>query len=150
MGAKKAGIKKGDVIISLDNIKIGKFSDLSGYLSSKRPGDQISVGLLRNNKKINLNVILEKNTNVSFLGMQINNTTQEELDNLDLTHGVKILNNRNGSLYRMGIREGYILSEINSSPIKNTDDLKSITSNTKINQMIFYTPDGEKERLIFE
>jgi hypothetical protein len=50
----------------------------------------------------------------------------------------------------MGIREGYILSEINSSPIKNTDDLKSITSNTKINQMIFYTPDGEKERLIFE
>ena len=150
MGAKKAGIKKGDVIISLDNIKIGKFADLSGYLSSKRPGDQISVGLLRNNKKINLNVILEKNTNVSFLGMQINNTTQEELDNLDLTHGVKILNNRNGSLYRMGIREGYILSEINSSPIKNTDDLKSITSNTKINQMIFYTPDGEKERLIFE
>ena len=77
-------------------------------------------------------------------------TTQEELDNLDLTHGVKILNNRNGSLYRMGIREGYILSEINSSPIKNTDDLKSITSNTKINQMIFYTPDGEKDRLIFE
>jgi serine protease Do len=150
MGAKKAGIKKGDVIISLDNIKIGKFADLSGYLSSKRPGDQISVGLLRNNKKINLNVILEKNTNVSFLGMQINNTTQEELDNLDLTHGVKILNNRNGSLYRMGIREGYILSEINSSPIKNTDDLKSITSNTKINQMIFFTPDGEKERLIFE
>ena len=150
MGAKKAGIKKGDVIISLDNIKIGKFADLSGYLSSKRPGDQISVGLLRNNEKINLNVILEKNTNVSFLGMQINNTTQEELDNLDLTHGVKILNNRNGSLYRMGIREGYILSEINSSPIKNTDDLKSITSNTKINQMIFYTPDGEKERLIFE
>ena len=150
MGAKKAGIKKGDVIISLDNIKIGKFADLSGYLSSKRPGDQISVGLLRNNKKINLNVILEKNTNVSFLGMQINNTTQEELDNLDLTHGVKILNNRNGSLYRMGIREGYILSEINSTPIKNTDDLKSITSNTKINQMIFFTPEGEKERLIFE
>ena len=74
-----------------------------GYLSSKRPGDQISVGLLRNNKKINLNVILEKNTNVSFLGMQINNTTQEELDNLDLTHGVKILNNRNG----YSIQNGY-------------------------------------------
>ena len=37
MGAARAGIKKGDVIISLDNMKIEKFSDLSGYLSTKRP-----------------------------------------------------------------------------------------------------------------
>ena len=50
----------------------------------------------------------------------------------------------------MGIREGYVLTEINSITIENTDDLSSINSNTKINQMIFYSPEGEKERLIFE
>ena len=150
MGAAKSGIKKGDVIVSLDNIQIVKFSDLSGYLSTKRPGDNISVGIIRDNNKINLNVILEKNTNVSFLGMQLKNMSKEELKELDLSNGIKVLNNRNGSLYRMGIREGYVLTEINSISIENTDDLSSINSNTKINQMIFYSPEGEKERLIFE
>ena len=42
------------------------------------------------------------------------------------------------------------LTEINSITIENTDDLSSINSNTKINQMIFYSPEEEKERLIFE
>lgn len=150
MGAAKAGIVKGDVIISLDNIKIEKFSDLSGYLSTKRPGDIISVGLIRDTAKLNLNVVLEKNTNISFLGMQLRDMSIEELEEIDLSHGVKVSNNRNSSLYRMGIREGYILTEINSISIKKTDDLSLINSNTKINQMIFFSPEGEKERLIFE
>ena len=150
MGAAKAGIVKGDVIISLDNIKIEKFSDLSGYLSTKRPGDKISVGLIRDNAILNLNVVLEKNTNISFLGMQLRDMSIEELEEIDLSHGVKVSNNRNSSLYRMGIREGYILTEINSISIKKTDDLSLINSNTKINQMIFFSPEGEKERLIFE
>jgi len=117
MGAAKAGIVKGDVIISLDNIKIEKFSDLSGYLSTKRPGDIISVGLIRDTAKLNLNVVLEKNTNISFLGMQLRDMS---------------------------------ITEINSISIKKTDDLSLINSNTKINQMIFFSPEGEKERLIFE
>ena len=58
MGAAKSGIKKGDVIVSLDNIQIVKFSDLSGYLSTKRPGDNISVGIIRDYNKINLNGII--------------------------------------------------------------------------------------------
>jgi len=82
--------------------------------------------------------------------MQLKNMSKEELKELDLSNGIKVLNNRNGSLYRMGIREGYVLTEINSISIENTDDLSSINSNTKINQMIFYSPEGEKERLIFE
>ena len=94
--------------------------------------------------------VLEKNTNISFLGMQLRDMSIEELEEIDLSHGVKVSNNRNSSLYRMGIREGYILTEINSISIKKTDDLSLINSNTKINQMIFFSPEGEKERLIFE
>ena len=36
MGAYNAGIKEGDVLISVDEIKIKKFSDLTGYLESKK------------------------------------------------------------------------------------------------------------------
>ena len=150
MGASKAGIIKGDVIISLDNIKIEKFSDLSGYLSTKRPGDKISVGIIRENKNIKLNVTLEKNKYVNFLGMQLKNMTDEELETYKITYGVKVSNLRNSSLYRMGIKQDYVLTEINNQQIKKTEDLSSFNSSMKINQMIFVSPNGEKERLIFE
>jgi Do/DeqQ family serine protease len=150
MGAAKAGIEKGDVILSLDKLKIAKFSDLSGYLSTKRPGDIVLVGLIRNTIKLNLKVKLEKNENIEFIGMQLKNMSNEELDKFNIENGVKVLNHRNNSLYRMGIKPGYVLTEINGKNIKSTNDLSGFNSDTKINQMTFISPEGEKEKLIFE
>ena len=93
---------------------------------------------------------LEKNNNVSFLGMQLKNMTENELESYKIIHGVKISSLRNSSLYRMGVKPGYALTEINNKEIKKTEDLLNFNSNTKINQMIFVNPNGEKERLIFE
>ena len=101
MGAAIAGVEKGDVIISLDGIKIAKFSDLSGYLSTKRPGDVVSVGLMRKNNKLNLNVKLEKNENVDFYGMQLKNMSNDELNDMGIENGIRVLNHRNNTLYRM-------------------------------------------------
>jgi hypothetical protein len=50
----------------------------------------------------------------------------------------------------MGIKQNYALTEINNQEIKKTDDLLNFNSSMKINQMIFVSPSGEKERLIFE
>jgi hypothetical protein len=50
----------------------------------------------------------------------------------------------------MGVKTGYALTEINNTQIKKTEDLLNFNSSMKINQMIFVTPSGEKERLIFE
>jgi len=150
MGAATAGIKKGDIILSLDKLDITKFSDLSGYLSTKRPGDIILVGIVRNNIEIKLKVILEKNENIEFYGMQLKNMSKEELEVLGLKNGVKVLNHRNNTLYRMGISPGYILTEINGELIKNTKDILSLESEIKINQITFVSPEGEKEKLIFE
>ena len=150
MGAATAGIKKGDIILSLDKLDITKFSDLSGYLSTKRPGDIILVGIVRNNIEMKLKVILEKNENIEFYGMQLKNMSKEELEVLGLKNGVKVLNHRNNTLYRMGISPGYILTEINGELIKNTKDILSLESEIKINQITFVSPEGEKEKLIFE
>ena len=150
MGAAIAGVEKGDVIISLDGIKIAKFSDLSGYLSTKRPGDVVSVGLMRKNNKLNLNVKLEKNENVDFYGMQLKNMSSDELNDMGIENGIRVLNHRNNTLYRMGVTPGYILIEINGEKISNTSDLSSFDGNVKINQMTFISPDGDRERLIFE
>ena len=150
MGAALAGIKNGDVILSLDKLEINKFSDLSGYLSTKRPGDEVLVGIVRNNETIKLKVTLEKNENVEFYGMQLKNMSKEELKDLDLNYGVRVLNHRNNTLYRMGIAPGYVLTEINGEEIKNTAEISGLEKKLKINQITFVSPQGEKEKLIFE
>ncbi len=62
-GADNAGLQKGDIIKSVDDVKINRFSDLSGYLSSKRPGDEVIVKYIRDKKLITASVTLKKDSN---------------------------------------------------------------------------------------
>jgi len=62
-GAGSAGLIKGDIIKSVDGFKINKFSDLSGYLSSKRPGDKVEVNYVRDGKLKTAVVTLKKSSN---------------------------------------------------------------------------------------
>ena len=62
-GADSAGLTRGDIIKSVDGFKINRFSDLSGYLSSKRPGDKVEVNYVREGKLKTAIVILKKSSN---------------------------------------------------------------------------------------
>lgn len=66
-GADKAGIKEGDIIKKLDNIKISKFSDLSGYIASKRPNDVIKVAIERDGKALTLPVTCIKTKPIALM-----------------------------------------------------------------------------------
>ena len=59
MGAKEAGIKTGDIIVKVDEVQIKSFSDLTGYLGSKRPNEKVEVTYLRNSKKIKFQLLLK-------------------------------------------------------------------------------------------
>ena len=52
--------KRGDIIKEIDGIKINKFSDLSGHLSTKRPGDKVNVIYSRENQLNRTIVTLKK------------------------------------------------------------------------------------------
>ena len=62
-GADISGLQKGDIIKSIDDVKINRFSDLSGYLSSKRPGDKVKVKYIRDEELITASVTLKKSSN---------------------------------------------------------------------------------------
>ena len=62
-GAGSAGLTRGDIIKSVDGFKINRFSDLSGYLSSKRPGDKVEVNYVRDGKLKTTIVTLKKSSN---------------------------------------------------------------------------------------
>lgn len=50
-GAEKAGLKKGDVITKIDDVKIEEPDDLSKKVRSHKPGDKVSVTYLRDGKQ---------------------------------------------------------------------------------------------------
>tara|TARA_Y100000816_G_C25692023_1_gene366012 strand:- start:150 stop:578 length:429 start_codon:yes stop_codon:yes gene_type:complete len=142
-------MRNGDIILQIDDVQITKFSDLSGYLNSKRPGDNLNVTIDREGKIIDLNVSLKVSTYVQFYGMQLKNSNKKYLENLNIENGLTVVVNRNSTLYRMGIRPGYVLTEINEKSIGSTTDLRSFEKEN-IYQISFIDLDGNKERLIFD
>lgn len=57
--ADKAGIRKGDVLISVDGVELDKVTDLRRYIYEKEVGDTVSFIINRNNRIENLKVELK-------------------------------------------------------------------------------------------
>jgi len=152
-GAEKAGLKEGDIIIRLDDIKIRKFSDLSGYISSKNPGDIVDVTYIRDGLMENSKVTLEKYEfyNIKQVGIEVINTTKEDLENFGVDGGVKISKVQNESMIAENL-VGVLINEANGEPVKNIDDLKSILNNSnpyKPLSLNFVAPNGESKTYVF-
>jgi len=56
--AAKAGIKAGDVLISLQDKPLSSFAELRAKVSTAGPGITVKIGLLRNGKPMDVNVTL--------------------------------------------------------------------------------------------
>lgn len=140
-GAQKAGIKSGDIIKKLDNVEISKFSDLSGYLKTKRPNDIIKVEILRDKEIKSIPVTLSKSDIISidFIDMELRNIPQKFKNNTDITDGVVVQSNKNEYLYsKLGIQRGYIITGINDIPIKTLEDLSYFVSKFGSDQKIIF------------
>ena len=149
MGAYEAGIKEKDVIIKVDNADIKKFSDLTGYLNTKRPGDIVNVTVIRNSEVLNFEVKLKKTPYVLFYGMRVRNMNENETKKFNGQNGLVISNLQNNRLYSRGIETGDILISINGNSIYDKEDLNKIELNS-IFELEFMNKNGEKMRFIFE
>lgn len=49
--SKTSGLKVGDIITKVDNISINKMSELRSYIYTKKPGDEVSLTILRNKRE---------------------------------------------------------------------------------------------------
>lgn len=152
-GAYKAGLKEGDIIVKLDNIKIRKFSDLSGFISSKNPGDQVSVTYIRNNQIKTTNVVLEKYEfyRIREVGLEVINATEQDLTDFGLTHGVKISKVLNEKMITEKFT-GLIIDEVNNEPVKNIDELKNVIDKHDPYEPLsirFNAPNGESKTYVF-
>ena len=99
-GAEKAGLLKGDIIVKLDEQKVSTFADLSGYISTKRPGDKVEVTYIRDGKNKTVPVILSKNElfGTEFKGIELENLEAADKKKFNLDYGVKIKSLTNSNL----------------------------------------------------
>lgn len=114
-GAKSAGLQSGDIIKKINNVKISKYSELSGQLKAKRPGEFVDVTVDREGDIITKKVKLSKrDVYVSRnFGVILKDLNKKELKSLSIDKGVKITRNVNRALDYYGVEEGYILISIN-------------------------------------
>ena len=152
-GADKSGIKKGDIIMGIDGIKIGKFSDLVGYLGSKHPNDVVQVTLLRdgNKKVIPVTLVKFEFFEIEDLGLEIKNSTQSELLERGVTYGVKVTRILNKDMEQYNL-VGIIILKLNGQKVGDIDDARRImqvrNSNDPI-KMTFADTQGEINTFIF-
>lgn len=150
MGAAEAGLKSGDIIKKVDDVKINSFSDLTGYLSTKRPGENVEVFFRREGQKNKITVTLKKNNKTVFLGMSLQNLNEDQKKYFDdIEYGVIINDLYNTRLYRYGIEEGSVILEINNKKIKDISDVEAFDFDN-LKSLLFLKPNGERERIIFE
>ncbi|MEJ6626193.1 MAG: trypsin-like peptidase domain-containing protein [Flavobacteriaceae bacterium] len=144
MGAARAGIQEGDVLLKVDQVKIKQFSDLTGYLESKRPGDAVEVLLKRDGKEKRLTVTLEKNQSVPFLRMSLKNLAKEDKKAFGIDKGVLVEDA--GPYFNGQIETGSLILDINGERIYSVEDLSDF-SPSDIEWITYINPSGEKIRL---
>lgn len=146
LGADLAGLRPNDIIKSVDNITINKFADLSGYLASKRPGENVNIVYNRNGEENEVKVRLEKINRTIFFLMEVRELTPDQKKKYQTQQGLYISNMNNRWLYQRGVDNGYIILEINNREVNKLKELRNLKVND-IESILFLKPSGEKERI---
>ena len=138
--AKDAGILRGDVITAINNMAVNSTSELLEQVSLYRPGEKITVVVHRNGVEKSFKVTLrnrEGSTSIvkneiadvaPMLGAKMQVAPSELLRKLGVDHGVQVTELGDGLLSRAGIREGYVITEIDKKPIRSIEELSKILS----------------------
>ena len=134
-GAQAAGIKEGDVIVSVDGKKITKFGELSAILANKRPGDKITLTYLHNKVKKTATITLKNeqgNTNIvkkadlDVLGGNFREVPEALKKQLNISFGLEVIKVNNGKLKDAGINKGFIIQKVNDTPVKSIDAMQQL------------------------
>jgi Do/DeqQ family serine protease len=134
--AQEAGLLQNDVILKMDDIKISNFSDLQGFLGSKRPGDEVQVTVLRNEGTTVLPVKLRnqfgkyefESSDFSnyFIG-DLEPISKSEANRFNISHGVKIVNLKNRSIEEMyGVGDGDIILSVEDEKVSTAYEVDQV------------------------
>jgi len=151
-GAKQAGLKEGDLITDVDGVRVRKLEDLTAYIQTKRPNDEVQINYLRNGNEKMTKVTLTKFETfaIEAAGIEVTNAGESFLRQFNSTSGVKIYRPLSDQI-DIPVNE-FIITKINDQPVNNVEDVKSVLRDKAQNQvtkLTFRNKQGQEESYIF-
>ncbi|HLP46805.1 MAG TPA: Do family serine endopeptidase [Candidatus Kapabacteria bacterium] len=149
--AEKAGIKKWDMIVSINGTSVRKADELSTHIAELNPGDKITLEIYRKSEKVTINVIAgeapetetfkargEEDRTVD-LGMVLidNNAGVAAEYGLKTPHGIVVKRVERGSVAEQnGIKPQDVILEANRQELRNVEDFRKIIITKKPGSML--------------
>jgi serine protease Do len=144
---RDAGLRRGDVIVSLDGEPVETVSQLQRELRAYEPGESVTLGVVRrsNKERENVRVRLQRRPtddrvatatttsgSADKLGIRVRDLDDETRRGLELAEGVDGVLvadvSQTGPLGRAGIGRGWILQDINGRPVRSVEEYGRIVA----------------------
>ena len=158
--AKEAGLQEGDVIVKLNGSRVKDSGEMQEEMNKLRPGDKAEVEYYRDNKLKRTTVTFKndqgntkmtKQSDVMSLGCAFTELSKEDKEDLAISKGLKVVGVKAGKFKNAGIRDGFIITDINNIPVDSRDDVESIYNqimrSSDVDKVMFITgfyPTGKK------
>ena len=134
-GSAAGNLEVDDVIIGIDGKRVKNFAELQEGLAKHRPGDKVTVKVLRDKKEKDIEMTLKnaqgttkvvKSAGMDILGAAFREVPQELKRQLNLGYGVEVTGVTDGKMKAAGIRKGFIILKANGQPVKSVNDLEDV------------------------
>ncbi|WP_407402002.1 Do family serine endopeptidase [Sodaliphilus sp.] len=133
--AKEAGLQEGDVIVKINEASVKNSGELQEQMNKLRPGDKIQVSYYRDNKLKTTTVTLKNNqgstkitksSDMLTLGCAFAELTDQEKKDLSISKGLKVVGVKAGKFKRAGVKDGFVITDINNAPVSTREDVENI------------------------
>ena len=154
--AAQAGIKKGDVITTINDQPVTSDARLAELIATQKPGDHVKINYIRDGAQKTADVVLQGKMGtfassgsaaVESLGAQFSDLSKDDASRLGIDGGVIVNNIQDGVLSNQtNMRPGFIITRIGETRVHNVAELKDALSKQGSNfQIQGVYPDNSQE-----
>ena len=141
--AKVAGVKKGDVVTSINGKKVNSVTQLMETVRQYRPGDNVNLEVNRNGRHHNYELtLLNEAGNVdvvkkgdsfynSEFGLMLQPINQNDMSRLNIKAGLKIVEIRQGRFMNSGVPVDFVITKVNGYAVNSKTDLENALKNAR-------------------
>lgn len=137
-GAEKAGLKNNDLLLSINDTKINRWSDLTKFMATTKPGDQVRIAYKRGNTTGNTTATLTKHSEVKavepekhgFLGVMPDGDDDED------AVGVQVNVVKESAATTAGLQNGDVITALNDTQVKDWEDIEDFMGDTKSGDVV--------------
>ncbi|EPR9731928.1 serine endoprotease DegQ [Enterobacter bugandensis] len=130
-GSAKAGIKSGDVIVSLNDKPLSSFAELRSRIATTEPGAKVKLGLIRDGKALNVEVTLDKSTSSSasaeLIAPALQGATLSDGQLKDGTKGIRLDTvEKSSPAAQAGLHQEDVIIGVNRNRVQSIAELRKV------------------------